>query len=285
MAPGSPSIDSLFDFLYVDRSRLTAFAAQLFNQGVLQITKTKDITAGKSGGSLDLGAPKLLGITIAGGSEVSSEVEQQFDASWSLPLNVLDSLDEHGYIRPDITRARLGEIFVIEGSLRFFDYRLLKDCWEQIAPMTIEQQNKVKPMTLPEKENLKNTFKIMQKLPHSVELILHADSAMIWTFLNPGSLTVSSETLAFTHGTSIPGSWFMVATLDATPKDADKVEADLLADLKAKPMIKEFQTATAQVVDGLRKMLGRPHGSYAATPLVIFRKIKAPSEPIETSSD
>lgn len=286
MAPGSPNIDSLFDFLYVDRSRLTAFAAQLFNQGVLQSTKTKDSTVGKAGGSLDVGAPKILGINFAGSSETLSEIEQQFDASWSLPLNVLDSLDERGYIKPEITRARLGEVFVIEGALRFVDYRLLRDCWEQIAPITIAQQNQVKPMKQPEKDKIKNLFKLMQKLPHSVELILYAADAMIWTCPNPSNLTVASETLAFTHGSSIPGSWFMVATLDGTPaKDGDTFTSDLKADLLAKPMVKELQIATAQMIDGLRSLLGRPYGAYAATPLVIFRKIKAPDRALASSQE
>jgi len=60
----------------------------------LQSTKTVDSTTGKSGGSLDVGAPKVLGINIAGMSESASAIEQQFDASWSLPLNVMDRLDE-----------------------------------------------------------------------------------------------------------------------------------------------------------------------------------------------
>lgn len=96
MDQGSQSIASLFDFLYVDRSRLSAFAAQLFNQGVLQSTKTIDSTTGKAGGSLDVGAPKVLGINFSGLSESASAIEHQFDASWSLPLNVMDRLDELG---------------------------------------------------------------------------------------------------------------------------------------------------------------------------------------------
>jgi len=124
-----------------------------------------------------------------------------------------------------------------------------------------------------EKESLKNLFKLLQKLPHSVELILHAGENMVWTCPNPGNLTVASETLTFTHGSSIPGTWFMLATLDAVPaKAGDEFTADLLADIAAKPMVKQLQIALSQISDGLRTLLGRPFFSYAATPLVILGK-------------
>jgi hypothetical protein len=180
MAPDSPNIASLFDFLYVDGSRLAAFAAQLSNKGILQTTETVDSTAGKSGGGLEAGVPKVLNLNIAGGSATVSSIKQQFDASWSLPLNVLDLLDEGEYIAPDIAETRLGQIFLVKGVLRFMDYRLLKDCWEHIAPITIQgaQETKGSPLKHGEKANMQNLFKLVQKLPHSVELIIHSGDRM-----------------------------------------------------------------------------------------------------------
>jgi len=195
-------------------------------------------------------------------------------------LNVLDRLDESGYIKSDITDARLGEVFLVQGVVRFMDYRLLKDCWEYIAPMTITgaQQAKGAPLKQAERDQIKNLFKIVQKLPHSVELIVYAGDKMVWTCPNPENLLIAPDTLTFSHGSSIPGEWSMVATLDGVPAShGDQFMTDLAADVGAKPMVKELQVAFAQIAEGLRSLLGRPYFAYAATPLVIFRKLEAPS--------
>ncbi len=288
MAPDSQSTASLFDFLYVDRTRLAAFAAQLTNQGVLQTTKTTESTGGKSGGEIGIGAPKVLGLNLTGSSETSSAIEQHYDASWSLPLNVLDGLDESHYIRPDIASANIGELFLMKGSIRFLDYRVLKDCWEFIASMTTaENRKKGIHTSQAEKDAQKNLFGMMQKVPHSVELLLHGSAGeMVWTCPNPANLTIPSETLTFLHGSSIPGEWFLVGSLDGKPAaKGESFTDELLADRLAKPMVKELQIALSQIADGLRAMLGRPYYAYGATPLVIFRKIEASPSGLEPESD
>ena len=76
-------------------------------------------------------------------------------------------------------------------------------------------------------------------------MILHAGEQMVWTCPNPENLTVASETLTFSHGSSIPGKWFMVATLDAMPvKASGDFTAGLMADFAAKPMVKQLQIWT-----------------------------------------
>jgi hypothetical protein len=47
-----------------------------------------------------------------------------------------------------------------------------------------------------------------------------------------------------------------------------------MADMAAKPMVKELQNAFEQIVMGLRSLLSRPFKAYAATPLIIFRKVE-----------
>ena len=189
---------------------------------------------------------------------------------------MLDLLDEAEYIAPDITGARLGQIFLIQGVLRFMDYRLLKDCWEYIAPITIQgAQTKGGPLKQADRANMQNLFKLVQKLPHSVELIVHSGDRMVWTCPNPENLLISPETLTFSHGSSIPGTWSMVATLDGLPaSEGDQFMTDIAADMAAKPMVKELQTAFETIVVALRSLLGRPFRAYAATPLIIFRKVE-----------
>jgi hypothetical protein len=268
MAQGSQNTASILDFLYVDRPRLASYAAQLFNKGVLRSTKTQDATAGSAGGGVAASAFTLASVNAAARSETRSQVEQEFDASHSLPLNVLDRLDELGYISPDIKAASLGDLFLIQGKIRFLDYRLLKDCWDEIYPFTVQQQQQEqggKLLKASQKEQMKNIFKLMKALPHSTELILHHADLMVWTNPNPEHLTVASNALMFSHGSSLPGTWGMLASLDGKP--------EIQEDFAAMPMVKEFQFAMWQVTEGLRQILGRPYAAYAATPLVIYREI------------
>jgi hypothetical protein len=267
MAQDSPSTASILDFLYVDRPRLASYAAQLFNKGVLRSTKTQDATVGSAGGGVSASAFTLASVNAAARSETRSQIEQEFDASHSLALNVLDKLDELGYICPDIKAAGLGDLFLIQGKIRFLDYRLLKDCWDEIYPFTISQQQEQarKLLKASQKENMKHLFKLMKALPHSTELILHHEDLMVWTNPDPEHLTVASNSLMFSHGSSLPGKWGMLASLDGKP--------EIQEDFAAMPMVKEFQFAMWQVTEGLRQILGRPYAAYAATPLAIYREI------------
>lgn len=262
--------DSLFDFLYVDRIRLAALVAQLTNSGVLQSTEHLDSTVGKSGGGVELKIPALGG-SLTGSSEVTSSIKQQFDASWSLPLNALDLLDEFGFLHKTIAEAQLGDIFVAAGGIRFLDYRLLQNCWEPIVDHELASQGH--QLKSAQKTQLKSIFRVIEKLPHSLELIIHTGEETIWTSPRAEFMTIQPDTLTCSHGSSIPGQWHIVAILDGLPASRD---SEFSFDFLTKPMVKELQVALAQMNEGLRAMLGRPYEAYAATPLLIFRKVSKP---------
>ena len=266
MAPDSQNTDSLHDFLYVDRDRLNSFSAQLFRAGVLASTKTVDQTSSQSGGQF--GIP---GTNVTGGSGTLSSLEHMFDASHTLAINVLDKLDERGFIRQSLAGANLGDIFYIEGRIRFLDYRILQNCWEAIQGVMIaDQQAKGQHLKSAEKANLKNNFKLIQALPHMTELTLYTATDSIWTSLNPNYLRVEPASLAFAHGTVVPGSWSMIAALDARPSSSEEA---LNEQLIGQPASTEFQSGMCQAMEAMRTFLGRPQSAYAATPLLIFRTI------------
>lgn len=265
MDQGSPSTDLLLDFLYVDRDRLQSYAAQLFNSGVLATTKTIDQTGSQSGGQLGIPGTNVL----TGGSTLSSQ-ERVFDASHTLPLNVLDKLDELGFVHGAMSEAGLGDLFLAEGRARFLDFKIIKNCWENIHTATVlEKQAQGQHMKSAERAQLKNNFKLMESLPHSTELTLHTEDEHIWMCLNPIHLKVDPATLAFSHGTAIPGKWTLLATLDARPD----TEEDIINDSAQMPIVREMQAGMVQAMDGVRLMLGRPFAFYAATPILIFRTV------------
>lgn len=265
MGPDSQSIDSLLDFLYIDRDRLASLVAQLHKSGVLKTTKTSDRKTGRSSGSANLGIP-ALGVNTSGGSETSESIDQEFDASWTLPLNVLDLLDERSFIAPSVRSAKLGQIFIARGKIRLLDFKVLRDCWEDVSSIVLAgHQGSGKHPKQSDKEGLKRVFSLLKKLPHSTELVIHTESDMIWTNADPKNLTITSDTLTFSHGSAIPGTWGMVGILDGTP--------DIEDDFVSRPMVKELQIAMFSITAQLRELLGRPVGAYAATPLVIYRVV------------
>ena len=267
----SPTTAILRDFLYVDRNRLSAIAAQLFDEGVLQSTKTLDSTKGTSGGKAGIGLPAVAAVKFIGQTEVLKGIEQAYDASWSLPLNVLDRLGEGGYIGKSIHNATLGQIVAIEGRLRVFDYHMMRSCWEEIGKV-MSLGPGVKQS---QKHGVKIMFDLMAKLPHALEMMIHSGSDLIWSAPDPRNLMVTAETLLFNFGTSIPGTWTILATVDGfpSPSDGEEFAKQQEEESANKPMVKEMQLAMAQMVEGLRQTFGRPYPAYAVTPLVIYRGI------------
>jgi len=79
--PGSAEI---YDFLYVDRARISALYAQLFPQGILTTVKT---TAQQSfSDDSNIGTDVKVVKAEKKVSEAGSEgIEHLFDASWSIP--------------------------------------------------------------------------------------------------------------------------------------------------------------------------------------------------------
>ena len=63
-----------------------------------------------------------------------------FDSTHTLPLNVLDRLDELGYIREGVGATALGELFLVHGRMRFMDYKIIQKRWDCIHVATIQEQ-------------------------------------------------------------------------------------------------------------------------------------------------
>jgi hypothetical protein len=112
----------------------------------------------------------------------------------------------------------------------------------------------------------------MTVIPHTVQAQLTGDHD-VWSTLTHSGLTQNSSDLLLSHGTSIPGTWNMIGILDARP--------DPLTDLINPPPLdmenpSEMGTKILKLLSPIsRNLLGRPVTSFAVTPLIIFREIKA----------
>ena len=267
MVPDSQPADLLLDFLYVDRDRLSAYAAQLFNAGVLASTKTADSTNNQTAQTV---GPRSVA-SFSGHQATVTSLEHTFDASHTLPINVLDRLNELGYIRDGLEAAALGDLFMASGSVRIVDYTILRECWSSIGSIAAaEQQAKGQHKKPAAKSNERSLLELIKNLPHSTEIMLQAGQRTIWGYLRPEFLRTPSATISFAYGTELPGSWHIIAALDALP---DEMEDQ--TNHNPPPIFTELQLGMVEAMKTLRGVFGRPAQAYAATPLLVFRHTSA----------
>jgi len=100
-----PELAEINDFLYVDRARISALYAQLFPQGILTSVKT---TAEQSfSDDTNVGTDvKIFKAEAKSADSGSKGIEHMFDASWSIPLEVLARLESLSLIRDSLRGGR-----------------------------------------------------------------------------------------------------------------------------------------------------------------------------------
>jgi hypothetical protein len=56
----------------------------------------------------------IAGYKAGDASAVRKSMEREFDAAWSIPLDVINALDERGMIRRDIDSAVMGQLVLFQ---------------------------------------------------------------------------------------------------------------------------------------------------------------------------
>lgn len=130
----SQSHGVLYDFVYLDRERLASLAAQLFEQGLL--TGTKISSSRDSSDKLNF---RVDAAVAKGGHEgitaIREGIERSFDASWSIPLDVIDQLRCNDMISDDLSVAAFGQLVLIEGTLSIYDIEMLKTMYRPFVEL------------------------------------------------------------------------------------------------------------------------------------------------------
>jgi len=119
-------IADLFDFIYIDRSRIDSYYAQAFD-GKLEssTTTTSEADANEREKSLGQGS-KLFGIrnkTTSGTNLQQSQLVSPHDVAI---VDALHYLDMHGFIKNDFESARSGDVIMVSGTLYFYDTTMLR---------------------------------------------------------------------------------------------------------------------------------------------------------------
>jgi hypothetical protein len=257
-----PESAEIYDFLYVDRARISAFYAQLFPQGILTSVKTsaqQSFSDDKNVGT-DIKIVKAEAKSTESGSE---GIEHLFDASWSVPLDVLARLKSLSLVRESPRDAGLGSVILTDCHLRIIDFASMDNLWEPGLKMFIASgQPGAPPGFVPE---IIPTFsEALKAVPRAIHAHFLTRDAFLWSSLQPGNLTIPITDLTLKYGGSVSGVWKVLYILDAW---ADRGEPPDVAGWSAGQVIDSVMTA----IHGLRTMMGRPPSWIGITPLMIFR--------------
>lgn len=255
---------SVFDYLYIDKPRISYLLAQLDDSGVVASHKRIQSLAGSNSDQIK-GDLKFVGASASAMESHSETSELNFDASWLLPSNVLDILSNKNLIKTDLHTAEVGQIVHLSGSLSLFDIDLVKRLWDGMtAFMALENSGKTAPKNAQaERKKMELAGKVIKELPPALQATINNGAGEAWAQLNAEYMTIDPHNMTMKHGPNVQGEWHVIAILDAVP-DA---------------VVTESSRETAQFIDmmyplmgGLRQLLGRPETSYGVTPLVLFRK-------------
>jgi hypothetical protein len=253
-----PSSAEIFDFLYVDRARISLLYAQLFPQGILTTVKTtkQESFSDEREVGTDVKIVKAGTKSTDGGSE---GIEHMFDTSWSIPLEVLERLESMSLVRKSLNGSGLGSvIFLTECYLRVIDYASLDNLWDPVLKMVL---------TDGQQPSFPGMVEALKAMPRALHAHFLTNEGRLWSSLLPTpNLTIPTSDLTLKYGGTISGSWRLLCILDAWP---DKGEPPDVTGWSGGEMIDGILTA----IHGLRTIMGRPPGWYGITPLMIFRSI------------
>lgn len=277
MAPDSQSIDSLFDYFYVDKERVNALTAQLFPSGVLNTVKQSSSESEKDLKEIKAGIPLVGGRTNA--SEAWSRTQERvFDSSWSLPLNLLAKLSEDQRVKTSLSGSRLGDLVLIKGMMKLFDAQMVHLCMPILKRIKInelknEKNGLAKSLLRDEIAGLENAEEMVKMLPPTTHIdFADSEGNFSWMSVEPLNLTTALSDVSLKYGPFIPGQWHILCIVDAYADD-EKVDNP---DAPYPSVTNHLKEAMEPMLLMMRGMMGRPQGSYGITPLVIFRAVSNP---------
>ncbi|MCK8144502.1 DUF6414 family protein [Citrobacter sedlakii] len=273
------STDSLYDFFYVDNQRASSLLAQMHGPGV--VTSIKHVTAEIDKSLSDTGFDlKVVKSKIGVEETVNQTQEKSFDASWTLPINLLDKLDENGMIRVELNGERLGSIVLCKGKMRIFDISVFQRSVPFIAKMMKMGQQTLSPKAKKSNFNVEDhfiapgvTFGMMKEILNIVPNTLQVDfineaSQTIWMTINRDYLTINPDDMVLKYGSNLPGEWYVIGFIDALPE----IEENMMETVAYEP--NQMKDGISGMLSGIRDLAGRSSNSYGMTPLIIFRKIQ-----------
>ncbi|HDX5738004.1 TPA: hypothetical protein ROS75_002150 [Yersinia enterocolitica] len=273
MDQGSRTTASLFDYLYIDKDRVSALTAQLFSTGVITSVKQSSSESDSNKKDVKFKVPIISG-GLSAGEAVSRTQERMFDSSWSLPLNLLDKLSETGRIKRNLDEAKLGDLVLVSGMMKVFDAHMVHQFMPTFKKLKLSEIKNEKSATKKnsmkeEVKNFENAEEMIKFLPLSTQIdFADSDGNQIWMSVEPSNLTIGMGDIALKYGPFIPGEWNILGFVDAYPGDRlDNPDAPYPSN------INDLKAAMDSMLLIIKSLMGRSDSSYGMTPLMIFRAV------------
>lgn len=246
--------DLLYDFIYIDDHKSKILLAQLESNGILTQIKNKyqeeDTNSGEAGVNKIVVAKKI------GSTSQSEAVEHSFDTSLSIHLSLLHKLSEHNQIKHDITKSKIGDIVLFNGSVSVLDISTIQKLASSVHLFLDSKKGK----------SDKQVEAIIKALPSQIQFtFLNDENQRAWMTLSDKNMLISSSDLMLKYGSNLDGEWSVIGILDSTPSN----DIDITASADNREMATNFASISTQ----FKKMMGRDPSYFGITPLMIFRKI------------
>lgn len=272
MVQEEQKVDSLFDFLYVDKEKVAYLYSQLFPEGLMIGYDVSSSEDDKQTNTIGLSKIVKAGVDVTQTSTQSQT--HRFDTQWSAAIVLLDKLSESNRLKKsDITEATLGDLVLIEGSLQILDFDLIKkglvpflDTAENIIS---RQSNTAKKNFKKEADMIKGMMKFISCVENAVNINLLTNNETVWASSKREYFNISPQSICLEHGSSITGKWNLLAILNEAPDNDFQSIKDSVSNIKGNKLTDIFN----KISDGFREFTGRGENCYGVTPILLFREL------------
>ncbi|WP_065717611.1 DUF6414 family protein [Acinetobacter baumannii] len=276
MAQELQNIESIFDFFYLDNQKIKSYYAQL-NGGAINSLKKISQAGDASQMEASLSIPAVANGKIGTSQTASSTSEHLYDAIPTMPREMINGLDELGFIHRELLPENLGSLVLLEGYLNITDVEVMK--------AVIDPTLKIMKNTMPTKtqtdrarkkeieNNIEPMIEFMKEIPFALSCSLYVeneqDSSLteVWMSLAREDMSSNFHDINFKHGEKLAGKWYVLGVLDAIPNSLDNKKTKL-------PDSEEGMEQFRKALSEMMKMFGRSDGAYGLTPIAIFRVLK-----------
>lgn len=268
-------IESIYDFFYLDNPKIKSFYAQLNGRGALNTLKDTSQISDIRKLEASIGIPTVTGGKAGNDHGATTTAEKVFDGIPTMPREMINRLDELGFIYRDLVPENLGSLILLKGALSVDDIETTKNLMEPALGVFMHLLQTDKPSQRTEKNKIKTLAKpfleFLKNIPFSLSCNLYVqadDDSLtdVWMSLSRDGMSSNIHDINFKHGQKLAGQWYVLGILDAIPNIYDENKRTM----PDKEGLDQFKSALSDVM----KQFGRNDTAYGITPIAIFRELK-----------
>lgn len=259
-------IKSIFDFLYLDNTKIKSFYAQLTGLGALTNVKENDELSTVQNKDAGVSVLSVASAKIAHQEGMKRAGERLYDAIPTMPREMINKLDELGFIERELSEKTAGQLVLLQGKLSITDISSLKDLIEPAFNFKVQELMKTKSSKMQQirlKQEFQSVLDLVKVIPYALEATLHIGDDTVWMTLNRDEMVGNPHDINLKHGNILFGDYYVLGVLDAIPNN------------KQAPMNHKLREFIGDFVDEFLAEIGRSPESYGITPIAIFRVIRS----------